>query len=75
MTALTADELIAWVENMSSGWRGLLTEYPEALQFPCDIRESSAVGDVVHGRSVKNKEALANPEALSLFEGIAALQS
>ncbi len=34
-----------------------------------------AVRDVVHGRPVKNKEALANPEALSLFEGIAALQS
>ena len=48
MTALTADELMARVENVSSGWRGLLTEYPEALQFPCDIRESSAVGDVVH---------------------------
>jgi len=34
-----------------------------------------AVRDVVHGRSVKNKEALANPEALALFEGIAALQT
>jgi len=34
-----------------------------------------AVRDVVHGRPVKNKEALANPEALSLFEGIAALQN
>ncbi len=34
-----------------------------------------AVRDVVHGRSVKNKEALANPEALAFFEGIAALQS
>jgi len=34
-----------------------------------------AVRDVVHGRAVKNKEALANPEALALFEGIAALQS
>jgi acetoacetyl-CoA synthetase len=27
----------------------------------------------VHGRPVKNKEALANPEALTLFEGIAEL--
>lgn len=33
-----------------------------------------AVREVVHGRPVKNKEALANPEALSLFEGIEALQ-
>ncbi len=28
-----------------------------------------AVRDVVHGRAVKNKEALANPEALDLFAG------
>ncbi len=33
-----------------------------------------AVRDIVHGRQVKNTEALANPEALKLFEGIAALQ-
>eukprot|EP00752_Nemacystus_decipiens_P015438 g13769.t1 len=33
-----------------------------------------AVRDVVHGRSVKNKEALANPEALALYEGIPELQ-
>jgi acetoacetyl-CoA synthetase len=26
-----------------------------------------AVRDVIHGRKVKNKEALANPEALDLF--------
>ncbi|MGO4833561.1 acetoacetate--CoA ligase, partial [Rhizobiaceae sp. 2RAB30] len=29
-----------------------------------------AVRDVVHGRVVKNKEALANPEALDLFKGL-----
>ncbi len=29
-----------------------------------------AVANVVHGRSVKNKDALANPEALALFVGI-----
>ena len=33
-----------------------------------------AVRDVVHGRAVKNKEALANPEALAFFERLAALQ-
>ena len=33
-----------------------------------------AVRDVVHGRAVKNKEALANPEALDLFRDIPALQ-
>ena len=34
-----------------------------------------AVRDVVHGRAVKNKEALANPEALGLYEGLKELQS
>ena len=33
-----------------------------------------AVRDVVHGRPVKNKEALANPEALDNFASIAELQ-
>ena len=32
-----------------------------------------AVRDVVHGRPVKNKEALANPDALDLFAGRAEL--
>jgi acetoacetyl-CoA synthetase len=34
-----------------------------------------AVREVVHGREVKNKEALANPEALVLYQGIAELAS
>ena len=34
-----------------------------------------AVRDVVHGRQVKNKEALANPEALDLYHDIVALKS
>ncbi len=33
-----------------------------------------AVRDVIHGRAVKNREALANPEALALFENLPALQ-
>ena len=34
-----------------------------------------AVRDIVHGRTVKNREALANPEALELFESLPELQS
>ncbi len=34
-----------------------------------------AVRDVVHGRAVKNKEALANPETLDLYKDIPALSS
>jgi len=33
-----------------------------------------AVRDAVHGRPSKNREALANPEALALFENLSALQ-
>lgn len=33
-----------------------------------------AVRDIVHGRDVKNREALANPEALELYRDIPALQ-
>jgi acetoacetyl-CoA synthetase len=33
-----------------------------------------AVREVVHGRPVKNKEALANPEALELYAGLDALK-
>ena len=33
-----------------------------------------AVRDVVHGRNVKNSEALANPEALDLYRDLSALQ-
>ncbi len=34
-----------------------------------------AVRDIVHGRAVKNKEALANPDALDLYKDIEALKS
>ena len=34
-----------------------------------------AVRDVVHGREVKNLEALANPEALELYRDIEELQA
>ena len=34
-----------------------------------------AVRDVVHGKTVKNREALANPEALALYSGLTELQS
>ncbi len=33
-----------------------------------------AVRDVVHGRQIKNREALANPEALALFENLPELE-
>ncbi|NJM34235.1 MAG: acetoacetate--CoA ligase [Rhodomicrobium sp.] len=34
-----------------------------------------AVRDIVHGREIKNKEALANPEALDYYKGLSELQA
>jgi acetoacetyl-CoA synthetase len=34
-----------------------------------------AVRDIVHGREIKNKEALANPEALDYYQGLSELQA
>ena len=39
------------------------------------VADEIAVSDVVHGRVVKNIEALANPEALKLFENRVELKS
>ncbi|MEM9443401.1 MAG: hypothetical protein AAGA73_23415, partial [Pseudomonadota bacterium] len=34
-----------------------------------------AVREIIHGRDVKNVEALANPQALDLFRGLAELKT
>jgi acetoacetyl-CoA synthetase len=34
-----------------------------------------AVRDVIHGRPVANRDALANPQALELFRGLKELQT
>jgi uncharacterized damage-inducible protein DinB len=47
MTALTGEELQAWVERTSDGWRALLKEHPEALALPCDVRESASVAELM----------------------------
>lgn len=44
---LTGNELLAWVERTSQGWQRLVAAHPEALQFPCDIRETNTVGELL----------------------------
>jgi len=34
-----------------------------------------AVRDIIHGREIKNREALANPQALELFRNLTELKS
>lgn len=48
MLALSTEELLAWLERTSAGWRDLLTQHPEALDLPCDVREGETVRDLVH---------------------------
>jgi uncharacterized damage-inducible protein DinB len=47
-TALTAEELLAWVEATSKGWRDLATTHPEILAFPCDVYGTHTVGGLLH---------------------------
>ncbi len=43
MTALTGEEMMAWVDRTAEGWLALLNEHPEALAIECDVM---AVGTV-----------------------------
>ena len=47
MTALTAEELMAWVERTTEGWRTLVRAHPEALALPCDVRETHSVAELL----------------------------
>jgi uncharacterized damage-inducible protein DinB len=35
--ALSADEVMAWLEVTSANWRKLIEEHPEILGLPCDV--------------------------------------
>lgn len=47
MTALSADELMAWLEATSSNWRKLAAEHPELLAFPCDVRATNTAAELL----------------------------
>ena len=47
MVTLHGEELLAWVERTSTGWRELLAEHPEVLSIPCDIQETNSVAGLV----------------------------
>lgn len=47
MTALTSEELMAWVERTTAGWRDLIKQHPEALAIPCDVRETTSVAGLL----------------------------
>lgn len=41
--ALTAEEMLAWLEMTSNKWRALVEEHPEILNLPCDVMEVGTV--------------------------------
>jgi uncharacterized damage-inducible protein DinB len=41
---LTAEEVLAWLEKTSTGWRELIDEHPRMLELPCDIAGTRTVG-------------------------------
>jgi uncharacterized damage-inducible protein DinB len=42
--ALTAEEMLAWLETTSTNWRSLVEEHPEILAMPCDVMGVGTVG-------------------------------
>lgn len=47
MIAITGEELQEWVEHMSDGWKKFLSQHPEILSLPCNIRETSTVAQLL----------------------------
>jgi uncharacterized damage-inducible protein DinB len=47
MNALSGEDLLAWVDETSEGWRTLLEKHPEALLLPCDVRETHSVAELL----------------------------
>jgi uncharacterized damage-inducible protein DinB len=44
---LTAEEVLAWFEKTSAGWRALIEQNPRILDLPCDIAGTETVGGVL----------------------------
>lgn len=47
VVAITGIELQEWVEVTSRGWKRLISAHPEILAFPCDIRETKSVAQLL----------------------------
>ena len=44
---LTGEEMMAWLERTSTGWRDLVAAHPEILELPCDVMGVSTVGGLL----------------------------
>jgi uncharacterized damage-inducible protein DinB len=56
--ALTATEMMAWVDRTWDRWRSLIAAHPEALDLPCDIMGIATVGGLLqHVVAVELRDA------------------
>jgi uncharacterized damage-inducible protein DinB len=47
MIAMTGEDLLRWNEGTTSIWKEHLRAHPELLTYPCDIRGSKTVADLL----------------------------
>ena len=47
MVGISGSELLDWVDGTSRGWKKLITAHPGVLTFPCDIRETKSVAELL----------------------------
>lgn len=47
MNALSGEELVAWVEKTTTGWRDLVVQHPAILDLPCDVRETKSAAELL----------------------------
>ena len=45
--ALSADEVMAWLETTSMKWKALIEEHPEILAMPCDVMDCGTVAQLL----------------------------
>lgn len=45
--AITGEEMLAWFEKTSAGWRDLVAQNPQVLALPCDVMGVSTVGQLL----------------------------
>ena len=47
MLALTGEDLLSWLDDTTSRWTSLIDAHPQVLGFPCDVRETENVAQLL----------------------------
>lgn len=82
MTALTAEDLLRWLDDTSRRWWELLDRHPEALALACDVRETQNVAQLLQhivAVELRYAERLADRQATDYdripYDSVAALSA